>query len=369
MRWYKSRLWRNFDWVLIGVTVFLIALGLLVIYSTGFRQEGVSVPVDARNQIIFAFIGIPLFIIACRVDYRMWRKLTTPLYLLVLGLLLLVALIGKTALGATRWINLGFFQFQPAELGKLVLIVLLAKLFADYYERLDQPKYLILSLLYTAAPAILVLLQPDLGTALVYSAIWLAMALSSRVRKSHILVLLVIATAISPLAYNLLRPYQKARLATFLNPTADPLTTGYNVVQSTIAVGSGQLAGRGLLAGSQSQLNFLPSQHTDFIFAVLAEKLGFLGSVLVLAAFMVLLFRALVIARRAQDRFGMFLATGITAMLLFHIFVNIGMNLGIMPVTGIPLPFVSYGGTSLLTALIAIGMLESIAIRRKKLQF
>jgi len=236
---------------------------------------------------------------------------------------------------------------------------------------LEQPKYLGLSLLYVAVPAALVMRQPDLGTALVLVVIWLAMALVSRIRKLHLAALALVGLALMPLGLNLLKPFQRARIETFFNPTADPLGTGYNAYQSTVTVGSGQLFGQGLAAGSQSQLNFLPSlaQHTDFIFAVTAEKLGFVGAGLLLLMFGVLFYRGVVIAHRAQDRFGLFLATGIVAMLAFHVFINVGMNMGIAPVTGIPLPFFSYGGTSLIVALTCIGLLESVALRRQKLQF
>ena len=190
-------------------------------------------------------------------------------------------------------------------------------------------------------------------------------------RKLHLLILAGIGAALLPFGLKLLKPFQRARLDTFINPTADPLHTGYNAVQSTITVGSGQIFGRGLAAGSQSQLNFLPSlaQHTDFIFAVLNEKMGFVGGLLLLALFGVLIFRGVRIAYMAQDRFGMFLAVGVVAMILFHVFINAGMNMGIAPVTGIPLPFVSYGGTSLIIGMAALGLLESVAVRRKKLQF
>jgi rod shape determining protein RodA len=201
--------------------------------------------------------------------------------------------------------------------------------------------------------------------------IWLAMALVSRVRKLHLAILGGAALVMLPFGLKLLKPFQRARLETFINPTADPLHTGYNAVQSTITVGSGQVFGRGLAAGSQSQLNFLPplAQHTDFIFAVLGEKMGFVGASLLIFLFGVLFYRGFRIAYRAQDRFGMFLATGIVAMLVFHVFINVGMNMGIAPVTGIPLPFVSYGGTALIVGLVAVGLLESVAVRRKKLQF
>ncbi len=365
----RRRFWKNFDPILAIVTLLLTVTGILVLYSITFKAANVVSPVDARNQIIFAAIGLAGLLAAASIDYHVWSKLWFWLYGLTLALLALVMVAGHSALGATRWINLGFFQFQPSELAKLVMIVVLAKYFADHYEQMEKPRYLILSLLYTIIPVVMVLAQPDLGTALVLMVIWLVMALVSRARKLHIALMIALSLVLVPTIVPHLKPYQRDRIASFTNPTADPLGTGYNVVQSTIAVGSGQFFGRGLAAGSQSQLNFLPSQHTDFIFAVLAEKLGFVGAVLLLALFLLLILRALVIAYRARDRFGLFLATGIIAMLLFHIFINVGMNMGIMPVTGIPLPFVSYGGTSLLIGMIGIGLLESIAVRRKKIEF
>jgi rod shape determining protein RodA len=366
---FAPRFWKNFDWLLLAVTLLLTAIGILVLYSTTFKAAQLTAPVDARNQIAYAVAGLLLLFGAARIDYRTWSKLTIWLYGLTLILLLVVKFAGKSALGATRWINLGFFQFQPSELAKLVLIIVLAKFFADHYDDMEKPQYLLISAVYMLVPVIFVLTQPDLGTALVLVVIWLAMALMSKVRKVYLAGLLAAGVAVLPLAVHFLKPYQRQRLATFFNPMADPLHTGYNVVQATIAVGSGRLTGRGLAAGSQSQLNFLPSQHTDFIFAVLAEKMGFIGATLLLVLFAVLLLRALVVAYRAKDRFGLFLSVGIIAMLLFHVVINVGMNMGIMPVTGIPLPFVSYGGTSLLIDMACIGLLESVAVRHKKIEF
>jgi rod shape determining protein RodA len=366
---FKWRFWKNIDLILLGVTILLFIIGILMQYSISFKAANLEAPADARNQIIFAIISLVALGVMTVMDYRVWAKYTTWLYLAMLGLLGFVMIAGKTALGATRWINLGFFQFQPSELAKLVLVIVLAKFLAKNYDQMDRPKYLALSLLYVGLPMGMVLVQPDLGTALVMGFIWLSMVLVSRVKKTYLVGMAAAGLAALPLIYQFLKPYQRTRLLTFINPTADPLGTGYNVVQSTIAVGSGQWFGRGLAAGSQSQLNFLPSQHTDFIFAVLAEKLGFVGSLLLLALFAVLLMRGLMIAYRAGDRFGMFLAVGLVAMFLFHIFINVGMNVGIVPVTGIPLPFVSYGGTSLLVGAVGIGLLESVAARRKRLEF
>jgi rod shape determining protein RodA len=368
---FKSRFWKNFDWILFGVMVLLVVTGLLVIWSTSFKATSLAGSSDVLHQAIFAVAGLGAFFYIARSDYRTWARLAPWLYGVMVFLLLLVLVVSRAVLGAQRWINFGFFQFQPSEFAKLILIVVLAKFFADHYDQLQKPKYLLMSLAYLVVPVALVAKQPDLGTALVLIAIWLAMALVSRVRKLHLLILAGIGLAFVPLGLKLLKPFQLARLNSFINPTSDPLQTGYNAVQSTITVGSGQVLGRGLAAGSQSQLNFLPSlaQHTDFIYAVLNEKLGFVGGALLLVLYGVLLYRGIRTAWQAQDRFGMFLATGVVAMLLFHVFINAGMNMGIAPVTGIPLPFVSYGGTALIIGMAALGLLESIAVRHKKLQF
>lgn len=366
---FKSRFWKNFDWLLAGVTLLLAIIGILILFSSS-RSAGGSVPAaDVRNQLIFLVLAVGVMVGLAWIDYRVWAQMTGRLYVVMLGSLALVEVLGKTALGATRWINLGFFQFQPSELAKLILIIIFAKVFSEHYDQLDSPKYLLLSLGYLALPLLLVLAQPDLGTGIVLVIIWLAMALVSRMPKRYPLGLIALGIILLPVATTFLKPYQRQRLDTFFQPTANPLGSGYNVVQSTIAVGSGQLLGRGLAAGSQSQLNFLPSQQTDFIFAVLAEKLGFVGGVLLVTLFGVLLFRILAIGYGSQDRFGLFLAVGVVAMLLIHVVVNIGMNLGIMPVTGIPLPFISYGGTNLIISLAAIGLVESVVVRRKKIEF
>lgn len=347
----------------------LALIGILIIFSTNLKASSVTGVADVRNQIIFLIVATVVFFGVAWIDYRAWSKMTRPLYVIMLASLLLVEFLGKTALGATRWINFGFFQFQPSELAKIILIIVFAKFFSEHYDRLEDPKQVVLSLAYLIVPLALVLAQPDLGTGIILVVIWLTMAAVSRMPKRYLVAMLACGVILLPIGVHFLKPYQRARLDTFLQPTANPLGSGYNVVQSTIAVGSGQLLGRGLAAGSQSQLNFLPSQHTDFIFAVLAEKLGFVGSIILLLLFAALLGRALIVTYRAQDRFGFFVGIGVVAMLVFHILINVGMNLGIMPVTGIPLPFVSYGGTSLLISLIAVGLLESISIRRQKIQF
>ncbi len=366
---FKSRFWKNFDWILLGIALLLTAIGLIVIYSTSFKAIDRVTPVDATHQLIFAGISIAAMFAVARLDYRAWQRVTPVLYVLMLISLVVVLLHGKHALGATRWINVGFFQFQPSEFAKLVVIMVLARYFNNNYDFMENPRHFLISFGYVLAPMLLVLAQPDLGTALVLGVIWVIMAITARVRISYLAAMAAAIAVAVPLIIPHLKPYQRARLAVFLNPLADRLGAGYNVAQATIAVGSGQLYGRGLNAGSQSQLGFLPSQQTDFIFAVLSEKMGFIGSMLVLLLFTGLLVRGILIALRASDRFGLFLAVGCISMLLVHITVNIGMNVGLMPVTGIPLPFISYGGTSLLVSLVAVGLLESVAVRRKKIEF
>jgi rod shape determining protein RodA len=351
--------------------ILLVAVGLLVVYSTSFKATRLATLSDLWRQMVFAVVGLGAFIFMARTDYRTWYKLTPWLYGFMIFSLIYVVVASRAVLGAQRWIDLGFFQFQPSEFAKLVLIVVLAKFFSEHYDQMHRVKYLAISLAVVGMPMLLVMRQPDLGTALVLVAIWTAMALVSRVRKVHLVILAGAGLALMPFMLAHLKSYQRDRLTIFLNPQVDPLGAGHNVIQSTITVGSGQIFGRGLAAGSQTQLNFLPSlaQHTDFIFAVLNEKMGFIGGTLVIGLFGILIYRALRIGYIAQDRFGLFVAVGVAAMVLFHVFINAGMNMGIAPVTGIPLPLVSYGGTALIVVMASLGLLESVASRRKKLQF
>ncbi|MBI2797955.1 rod shape-determining protein RodA [Candidatus Saccharibacteria bacterium] len=361
----KLSFFAHYDLVLLVCTLLLTALGLTVLYSSGLRSEVTPTQLDTSRQIIYVLVGLGLLFGVSRLDYRVLRDYAPMLYGLMLVTLLFVAVFGANRLGATRWINLGFFQFQPSEFAKLFLIIFFAWFFSKYYVSLRQVRYLMFSVALLLIPLALVLAQPDLGTALVFVAIWLSMVLASKVPKRYVIALVAAALIVLPFAYQYLAPYQKQRLETFINPTANPATTGYNVNQAIIAVGSGGVWGQGLTAGSQSEGNFLPSQQTDFIFAVLSEKLGFVGAGLAILIFVVLIFRALMIARAAPDYFGSFFAVGVAAMLLFHVLINIGMNMGIMPVTGIPLPFISAGGSSMLVMLVSIGVLESIYLRRR----
>jgi len=322
------------------------------------------------QQMTFAGIGLVGMVLLARMDYRMLKKFSGILYLLTIIMLLATRFLGSTKLGATRWIDLGFFQFQPSELAKVFMVIVMAKFFAENVEQMHRPKVFIRSVVYIGIPTVLVALQPDLGTALTFVIIWGAMLLVSGIKKRYVAGVAGLGLVAMPIVYKyFLKDYQQHRILTFLNPAADPTGTGWNVAQAKIAIGSGQFWGRGLGHGPQSQLNFVPFKHTDFIFAALAEEMGFVGAFSIIVLFAVMLYRILKIASLSRDYFGMFIATGIFAVLFFHIFINIGMNLGIMPVTGIPLPLVSSGGTSVVITLLCIGILESIFIRYKKIDF
>lgn len=360
------RVFRKYDWIILTAVLLLVTIGLLVLYSSGIKPSQVNLQLDTSRQILYVMVGLVLLLCFARMDYRVLRNYAMPLFFLTLGLLLMVKFFGAQRLGATRWITIGFFQFQPSELAKLVLIIVLAKFFAQNYDKTRYLQYIFLSTLFVVPMLILLLAQPDLATASVLMAIWLVMVLATRVKKYWLLLLAGLVALSIPLSLPFLHGYQRQRIETFLNPTANPTTTGYNVNQAIIAVGSGGWFGQGLTAGSQSQGNFLPSQHTDFIFAVLAEKLGFVGGVLVIMLFVVLLIRSTTVVKRSRDRFGSFLIIGVVAMLLFHLFINIGMNLGLVPVAGIPLPFISAGGSSMLVSLIGIGIIESVVVRQRK---
>ncbi len=362
---------RDFDWIIAALSIVLATIGIVIIYSITVGKEPNSFPKLAVNQIVFVGLGVLIMTVIVFFDYRLLKSFTTALYAIMIMLLIFVLYIGKVAGGASRWINLGFFQLQPSEISKLILIIILAKYFSDHHHDIYQFRHIIISGIFVAIPLILVASQPDLGTALVFVAIWGGMLLISGIKKIYIFLIGILGLASFPIFWNFLKDYQKNRILTFLNPTTDPLGEGYNVIQSKIAIGSGRFLGRGLGHGSQSYLNFLPqaAQHTDFIFAVLAEELGFLGSILLFVLFLIILIRILRIARLSRDNFGMFLTIGIIVMFTFQILVNIGMNLGLMPITGIPLPFVSYGGSSIILVFCALGILQSIIVRHRQIAF
>ncbi|OGE81917.1 MAG: rod shape-determining protein RodA [Candidatus Doudnabacteria bacterium RIFCSPLOWO2_02_FULL_48_8] len=362
----KLSVFRYFDLVLFGSSVLLLLLGLLMIYSNTY-EAGAGL---FYRQVVFAFVGLILMFALAMYDYRNLKKATGYIYLFIVLALIVVWWFAEPIRGSARWIDLGFFRFQPAEFAKLALVIVTAKVLDQYGEKIKSFPYVLLSLMYVLIPLGLIVIQPDLGTALVIFFTWAGMLMLSKVKKTHLLWLFLAFLIAAILAWSsVLHDYQKQRIHTFLNPTADPQGQGYNVLQSIIAVGSGQYLGRGVGRGLQSQLKFLPERQTDFIFASTAEELGFIGSSIILIAFLILFLRLLKTMQISRDNFGMYLSLGVFFMMLTQALVNIGMNLGLLPVTGIPLPLLSYGGSSLITTFLALGIVQSIVARQKVIRF
>lgn len=366
--------WHNFDLQLVGLPVLLVAFGVTVLFAISrWPTSGVGLATPL-HQALYAVMGFALMIFLTTFDYRLLRTLAVPLYVGTMSLLVVVLALGHAAYGAQRWINLGILPLQPSEPAKLVLVILLAKYFSDHQDSIDSVRTIAGSLVIVAIPTVLVLMQPDLGTSAVFAAIWLGMALMAGVRLGQVAALMAAGVVMLPIfwfgaSHVSKYRYTQTRLLIFLNPQKDPLGAGYNVIHALITVGSGGFLGQHFAVGSQSQLGLLRVEDKDFIFSVIAEQIGFVGVLLLFAVFVTILMRMARVAFMAGDDFGRFLATGILSMVMFQVFVNIGMNLGLMPVTGIPLPLLSYGGSSLITTLSALGILQSILLRHRKLIF
>jgi len=351
------------DWSLYLVPLILSIIGIVIIFSVTYATR----PTLVISQIIYLVLGAGVAIFLTFLDYRLLRGVSFFLYLIVLALLIVVLLFSSRTFGAHRWINLGVFQLQPSEIGKLVILLFLARIFAETEEfRLRE---ILLILTIVALPIILILLQPDFGTAMVIFLELIVLLFFSNVKKIVLLVVMAAILISAPIGWHFLKDYQKERIYTFINPSQDPYGSGYNVAQAKITVGSGGLWGQGIGKGTQIQLKFLPVAHTDFIFASTAEAIGFVGSSLLIILLIFLCFRIITISRLSKDLFGFYFAIGWGLVLLFQILINVGMNLGIMPVTGIPLPFVSSGGSQMITNLAAIGILQSIYLRHRKITF
>ena len=344
------------NWPILLASLLLVSIGILVIYS--------SSPELAFQQFIYTLIGLGFFVFISQVDLQSTRRVIKPLYIFTILLLIIVLIVGIETRGTLRWIPLGFFNIQPSEFAKPVFILLLASFWARFITSWTN---IFKSLLWIFPVILLVFIQPDLGSTLTLIAIWGGMLLASRISIKKILVLILIAVFIIPISWLFLRDYQKERIIGFLTPGSDPLGRGYNLIQSTIAVGSGQLLGRGLGRGTQSRLQFLPEFRTDFIFASIAEELGFLGCLIILSIYLYILIFILRVASKTYDNFNFLLCIGVFSMLLFQIFVNIGMNIGVVPITGITLPLISYGGSSLIVTFICLGMIASVAGSRKRI--
>ena len=357
------------DWLLLTATLLLVGLSLATLFPISYTGSG-FIPGEGNNfirQAIFSILGIVIFLIFSFLDYRVLRGLSPVLFLTGIFLLLTVLVFGRIIRGTSGWISLGYFNFQPVELFKLVVAITLARYFSLNARTIHEVKHILISGVPVFFSILLILVQPDLGSALVVVGAWAGVLLISGAKKSYLAALVLAGILIAALSWQFfLKDYQKERVTVFLSPTNDPLGAGYNVLQSTVAVGSGGMWGKGLGHGSQSQLNFLPEKHTDFIFAVVAEELGFAGTVFVLVLLVVILTRLFAISRDSRDNFGKLLASAIAIIIFIQIVVNIGMNIGIVPVAGLPLPLLSYGGSSLLTTFAMLGIAESIYRRSRQ---
>lgn len=362
----ERNFFRRLDANLIFVMMALNIIGLINLFSA---THGVNLGFQTNlfwQQIIWLALGWMIFFGITLVDYNFFRRAAYIFYGINLIALMLVPLIGRTSYGAQRWLDLGVFRYQPSETMKLVLVFALAKILA----KKNKPEGLgFTDLIYPGLvallPAALTIKQPDLGTGLLLLAVFVSMILFVKVKSSVLIFFLVSGMIAAPLVWSFgLKPYQKSRVLTFLNPGKDARGAGYNSIQSRIAVGSGKVVGKGFRKGTQSQLEFLPERHTDFIFSVLSEEHGFIGSITTVGLFMILFFMCARIASHARDRFGVLIAVGCISILFWHTFVNICMVIGLLPIVGVPLPLLSYGGSVMITTMASLGVISSVAYRK-----
>lgn len=359
------RLVTNFDWTLLGIVVMICLLGVLNIYSASAPYKLVGAPYYFK-QLNWMLFGLLISLLISGVDYHMFEDFAYWFYGGLIVLLLAVLLVGKTSLGATRWLDLGLFTIQPSELMKIGIILTLARFFNNYHAVGGLTvKDMFFPLALLGVPALLIMKQPDLGTAALVVLIAFSMAFFIGFRWSTLVAFVLVTVPLAWLTWNYyMKPYQKSRVLDFINPERSRLGSGYHIIQSKIAVGSGGLLGKGYVKGTQAQLRFLPEQHTDFAFSVFAEEWGFVGALVLILLYLCLIMWGLTIARRCNDRLGALLAVGVTAMLFWHTVINIGMVIGLFPVVGVPLPFFSYGGTSMVTSMVGVGILQNISMRK-----
>lgn len=365
---------KKFDWKFFSIIFSIFIMGIISLYSiTSHQGFEHGLPIYAK-QLVWGVVSFALFFIFSFIDYRFLLRVSYMLYLVILGLLISVFFFGTTGMGAQRWIFFGGLSFQPSEVAKISLILVLARYFA-YIKKKGFMNFLTLAvpigmtLLYLG----LVLKQPDLGTALVILCIFVSIIFIVGFRFKYMGLITLIGMLVLPfigeLIWGHLKDYQRKRILMFINPSSDPLGSGYHILQSKISIGSGGLTGKGFFGGTQTQLKFLPEGHTDFIFAAFSEEWGFVGVVVLLSLYLILLLYLMDVALKSKDISGMILAYGIVVMLSFHIIVNIGMTLAVLPVVGVPLPLMSYGGTFLVTTMISLGIIHNIKMKRFELRF
>ncbi|MBW2467049.1 MAG: rod shape-determining protein RodA [Deltaproteobacteria bacterium] len=360
---------KNFDWVMLMAVLLIAVMALVNLYSATYASSATGASVFLR-QLFFFLAGLSFIVIIHLFDYRLLLKWNYPLYGIIVCLLIAALLLGSHIAGTQRWINLGFFRLQPSEPAKLMLVISLA----SYYYRKDTGRgftirELLVPIMLTGVFFVLVLQQPDLGTALMFAGIFISMTLFVKLKWSSIAIVCGGCGTAIPIGWKFfLKPYQRQRILTFLNPEADPANSGYHITQSKIAVGSGLKFGKGYLKGTQGHLHFLPERHTDFAFSVWAEEWGFAGSLFFLAVYFFMILWGLNVCLVSRDKFGVLLAFGIVSLIFWQAIINLLMVMGFLPVVGIPLPLFSYGGSSLMTTLIGIGLLMNIRMRRNQVR-
>jgi rod shape determining protein RodA len=361
---------REFDLLMLFAAAMLTVYGVLLIYSgslTTYGSPGQALSHPVSRQVAFAIVGLVAMLVLSRFEYRLFGPLSLALYVASLAALVFVLAVGASAYGSRRWIEVAGTQIQPSEIAKVATVIMLAKYLSDNEERIKSARVFLSSLGLAAVPAALVLVEPDLGSSIVFLVIWLGMVLIAGARPLHLAALGALVLLLAPVAlYAAAHGYQKERIDIWRDPGKDPLGTGFNILQAEISIGSGRLFGKGFTHGTQTQLRYLRTSSTDYIFSVGAEELGFVGAMVLFLLFILLLFRCLRVASHAEDSFGRLIAIGVMTFILFQVFVNIGVNIRLLPVTGVPLPFVSQGGSSLITLLASLGILQSILGHRRK---
>ena len=362
----KKKILKNIDWGIFICCILLAVIGMIALFSATYDSEDSSL----QRQLIWFVICIPVVFIIIFIDYEAIAKISPILYGIVF-LLLIAVLFTDSVNGATSWFNLGFLSIQPAEFAKIAVVLVLALVLCKIQEKdkneINKPTKLLMSLAIVAVPVLLIIKQPDYGTAAAFLVATVMMLFAAGINKKYIIGTILLVVIAVPLLYFFVLPdHAKERIEVFLNPESDPRGSGYNLTQSKLAIGAGQLTGMGLLKGNQTQLGFLYPKTTDFIFSVIGEEMGFVGAGAVIIIYVVLITKAVYVAKTAKDDLGTYIAIGIAGIFLFHMVENIGMTMGLLPITGVPLPFVSYGGSSLLTNFILIALLLNISGRRQK---
>ena len=359
----SSIITKEFDWVLAFIAATLSVFGLFAVYSATLSTAGSSSPIV---QFIAAIIGTGLMFFLCFFDYEQFIPIIKYIYIFYVAFLILVIITGTTGKwGSKSWLKIGSVSLQPSEFAKACFILTFSYHLSMIKENVNKPIVIIGLILHLAVPVGLIILQPDMGTAIVFIFIFCVMLFSAKLSYKYIIPSIAALLCAMPIGYHFLSTFQKNRIRVFFNPELEPLKSGYNVIQSKIAVGSGGLSGKGYLEGPQNQLGILPAKSTDFIFSSISEEFGFIGSVLIILALFIIIFKCVRIASKSDNLFGRYICIGVSAMLFFHTVENIGMCIGLLPVTGIPLPFLSYGGTSLITNLASVGLVLSVAYHNK----